>query len=303
MENVYEAVSKNKSRSVVIVALFLVFVFVSVYFLSRAFGIYLGYSPGGLGYFGLALIVSGISSFGGYYFSDSIVLAISGARPASKKSDYNFFTAAENISIASGLPVPKLYVTNDPSPNAFATGRDPERAAICATRGLISTLNKTELEGVVAHEMGHIKNYDTRLQSVVAVLVGVVALLGDWFLRMRFWGGRDDDRKEGGLGGVLIIVGILFAIASPIVAQLIQLAISRRREFLADSTSALITKQPSGLISALRKISSYPGSVRSATNATAHLFIVNPLKGRKLSSLFNTHPPVEERIKALQAML
>jgi heat shock protein HtpX len=307
MLNVYEAVSANKRKSAFIVLVFLLFTFLAVYFISKALGIYLGYQPGGFGYFGLALIISGISSFAGYYYSDRIILKISRARPADRDQDFDFFTVSENLAIASGLPKPTLYVIDDPSPNAFATGRDPSHAVICATKGLLQKLNRTELEGVVAHEMGHIKNYDTRLQSVVAVLVGIVTLLGDWFLRMRYFGREDRDRDNGGFAAVFLLIGIIFAIASPIVAQLIQLAISRRREFLADSSSVALTKQPSGLISALKKISSDPVPLREANNATAHLFIVNPFKNssfkKRFSGIFNTHPPINERIKALKAML
>jgi len=309
MKNIYEAVDANKRKSILVIAFFVVFVFCATYFISQAASIYMGYEPGGLGFMGLALIVSGLMSFGSYYFSDSIILGISGARPADRKREFDFYTVAENLAIASGLPKPKLYVIDDDSPNAFATGRDPDHAVICATRGLLQKLSRTELEGVIAHEMSHVRNYDTRLQSLVAVMVGMVALLGDWFLRISWWGGdRSDDQKDSGaLGAIFIILGIVFAIASPFIAQLIQLAISRRREFLADSGSVTITKQPSGLISALKKISVDAVPLRTANKATAHLYIVNPLgKGgmaKRFSGLFNTHPPVEERIKALQTML
>lgn len=306
MVNVYEAESQNKVKSAVIVAIFLVFVFFVVYILGNAFSYYLGYAPGGLGYIGLALIVSGIMSFGGYYFSDKIVLATAHARPANRKRDFLFYTVAENLAIGSGLPKPALYVIDDPSPNAFATGRDPKHAVLCATTGLLSKLNRTELEGIIAHELTHVKNYDTRLQSVVAVLVGMVALLGDWFMRSMWWGRSRSRDEEGSIGAIFILLGIIFAIASPIVAQLIQLAITRRREFTADAGSVLITRQPSGLISALKKISADTEALHSANKATAHLFIVNPFRGGRhgsvgwLANLFNTHPPVAERIKALE---
>jgi len=309
MKNVYEAVSSNKRRATVIVLLFFIFVAVSVYFLSEAFSYYFGYNFGSLGYVGLALIISGFSSFIGYYFSDKIVLSISRARPANKQRDFEFYTVTENLCIATGLPMPKLYVIEDSSPNAFATGRDPDHAVICATTGLLQKLNRTELEGVVGHEITHIRNYDTRLMSVVSVMVGIIALLGDWLLRARWFSSgrsRDNDRSE--LGAIFLIVGLIFAILSPIVAQLIQLALSRRRELSADAGSVMITRQPNGLISALEKISQDPEPLEVANKATAHLYIVNPFKGKtknavsRFSNLFNTHPPISERIKLLQQM-
>ena len=308
MTNVYEAVDGNKKKSIIIVALFFLFVTIVVYILSNASAYYLGYAPGGLGYFGFALIISGLLSIGGYYFSDSIVLGISGARPADRKRDFTFYTVTENLCLATGLPKPKLYVIVDSAPNAFATGRDPEHAALCATAGLLDKLNRTELEGVVGHELSHIKNYDTRLMAVVAVLVGIVALLGDLFLRMSFFGRRDSDEERGNMGVIFVILGIIFAILSPIVAQLIQLAVSRRREFLADASSVAITRQPEGLIFALEKISKDNEPLEAANKATAHLYISNPIKDKGhgavswFSNLFNTHPPIFERIKALKAM-
>lgn len=307
MRNIYEVQSANKWKSAIVVALFVVFVFIATYILSSAFGYYQGYQPGGLGFFGIALIVSGVSSFFSYYYSDKIVLGISGARRANPKEDKLFTQVAENICIGAGIPKPKLYVIEDTAPNAFATGRDPDHAVVCVTTGLLSKLDRTELEGVVAHEISHIRNYDIRLMSVVSVMVGLVALLGDWFLRVRFWGGgRDRDRDEGGLGAIIMIVGIIFAILSPLIAQLIQLAISRRREFTADAGSVEITRQPQGLISALEKISADTEPLEAANKATAHLYIVNPFKKNSnkavatFANLFNTHPSITERIKALK---
>lgn len=310
MQNIYEVQTSNKIKSAVIVILFVAFVFVATYVLANAFAYYWGYQPGGFGYVGIALIISGISSFFSYYYSDKIVLRISGARPANRKSDFLFYTVAENLAIGAGIPKPTLYVIDDTAPNAFATGRDPKHAVICATTGLLSKLNRTELEGVVAHEMTHVKNYDTRLMSVVAVMVGLVALLGDWFMRMMWWGGRRRDNRDGGdIGAIFLVLGIIFAILSPIIATLIQLAISRRREFMADAGSVEETRQPQGLISALQKISSDTEPLEAANKATAHLYIVNPFKGKTQGSvgwfanLFNTHPPINERIKALQKMM
>lgn len=304
MLNVYESVSANKRKSLLVLVGFAVFVTVAVYFLSAAFAIYLGYDPGGLGIAGLALIVSGFLSLGGYYFSDRIVLTISRARPADRKRDFVFYTVSENLAIGAGLPKPKLYVIDDSAPNAFATGRDPKHAVVVATTGLLEKLNRTELEGVIAHELSHVINYDTRLMSIVSVLVGTIALLGDWFLRIRWGGARKKDS-----GAILLLVGLFFAILSPIIAQLIQLAISRRREYLADAGSVMLTRQPEGLISALKKISVDLEPLEAANKATAHLYIVNPFKGDVkgavswFSNLFNTHPPVAQRIEALQKMV
>lgn len=312
MVNIYEAVDANKRKSVLIVALFFVFVALAVYVLAQASAIYLGYQPGGLGFVGFALIVSGLTSLAGYYFSDRVILGISGARPADRKRDFDFYTVVENLSIGTGLPMPRLYIIPDSAPNAFATGRDPEHAVVVATQGLLDKLNRTELEGVFAHELSHIRNYDTRLLAVVSVMVGLVALLADWFMRMSWLGGRRDDEEKNG-GGIFVALGIIFAILSPLIAQLIQLAVSRRREFLADAGSVEITRQPGGLISALEKISKDPEPLDVANKATASLYIINPFKagasrpGRSrgvgwFAGLFNTHPPVPERIAALKAM-
>jgi heat shock protein HtpX len=307
MINVYEAQSANRFKSALIMALFILFITVSVYVISLALGTYFGYEPGGLGIAGIAFILSGLTTLISYYASDKIVLAISSARPADRKRDFHFYTVAENLSIAAGLPKPKLYVIEDSAPNAFATGRDPDHAVICATTGLLAKLDRTELEGVIAHELSHIKNYDTRLMSIVAILVGMVALLADIFLRISFRSSRSD-KKSDQAGAIFILLGIVFAILSPIVSQLIQLAVARRREFLADSSSVLVTRQPSGLISALEKIASDHEPLEAANKATAHLYIVNPFKEKGhgavdwFSGLFNTHPPVSERIAALRKM-
>ncbi len=313
MKNVYEQVDSNKRRSAVVIAVFAAVVAVSVYFLAMGMAAYTGESGriGGIGVFGMALIISGAMSLGGYWWSDRIVLSLSGARPADKKRDFQLFTVTENLSMAAGLPMPKLYVIDDTAPNAFATGRDPKHAAVCATTGLLAKLDRTELEGVIAHELSHVGNYDTRLMSVVTVLAGVVVLLGDWFLRMSWWGGRDrgdqGDRGDRGMGAILIAVGLVFAILSPIVAQLIQLAISRRRELLADASGVKLTRQPDGLARALVKISADREPLEAANKATAHLYIMNPLKNRHdaigwFAGLFNTHPPLKERLDQLKEM-
>jgi len=308
MVNIYEAQAANKRKSIAIIVLFILFVTSAVYIISQALGVYYGYEPGGLGVAGLALIISGLLSFGSYYFSDQIILTISSAHPADRKKDFLFYTVSENLSIASGIPKPKLYVIEDTAPNAFATGRNPENAVVCATTGLLSKLNRTELEGVIAHEFSHIKNYDIRLMSLVSVLVGTIALLADWFLRMDLHA-RRGDKKSGQLDMLFMVLGILFAIVSPIIAKVIQLAISRRREFAADASSVAITRQPNGLMSALKKIAEDHEPLEAANKATAHLYIENPFKERIggargiFSNLFNTHPPVEKRIEALSKMI
>jgi len=309
MENIYEVADLNKRKSLIIISLFVIFVTLSIYVISKALAIYIGYQVGGLGFLGIALLVSGLTGFWGYYYSDKIILNISEAREAKKDKDFKFYTVVENLCLASGIPRPKLYVIEDSAMNAFATGRNPENASLCVTRGLLDKLNRTELEGVVGHELTHIRNYDTRLMSVVAVLVGTLALLADWFFRMSWYGRKNSEEKSKQGGEFLIIIAFLFAILSPLIAQLIQLAISRRREFMADAGSVELTRQPSGLISALKKISKDKEPLEAANKATAHLYIDNPFKfssGRTLdwfSGLFNTHPPIEERIKNLERML
>ena len=256
-----------------------------------------------LSFVGIALIISGVISFASYYYSDQIILTISGARPATRKEFFDFYTVAENLAMADSLPMPKLYVIDDTAMNAFATGRDPEHAVVCATTGLLNRLNRSEIEGVVAHELSHVKNYDIRLMGIVTILVGMITLLADILLRTRIRGGKRDN--EGNLGAILFIAGIVMALLSPIIAQLIQLAISRRREFLADASGAKLTRFPEGLASALEKISLDKEPLEAANKATAHLYIANPLKNHHdsigwFSGLFNTHPPVSERLKALR---
>ena len=307
MINVYESVDANKRKSWLVIAGFVAFVILSAVLIAKGIGAYYGYQSTGLEFTGIALVISGLMSFAGYYFSDSIILGLSGARPADKRRDFQFYTVCENLCLAARLPMPKLYVIDDTAMNAFATGRDPAHAAICATTGILSTLTRTELEGVIGHELSHIGNYDTRLMSVVTVLVGLITLLGDWLLRASWFGGRSRDSENRGSGAIFMILGLVMALLSPIIAQLIQLAISRRREFLADASSVKLTRQPSGLISALKKLGADKEPLEAANKATAHLYIVNPLKNRHdaigwFSGLFNTHPPLAERIKILEQM-
>ncbi|HCR92380.1 zinc metalloprotease HtpX [Candidatus Gottesmanbacteria bacterium RIFCSPHIGHO2_01_FULL_46_14] len=279
---------------------FIAFVVLAGYVMGQA----LGY---GNSWMWVAVLFSIGSSFISYYWGDKIVLAMSKARPADRKRDFDFFTVTENLAIAAGIPKPKLYVIDDSAMNAFATGRDPQHAVVCATTGIIERLERRELEGVIAHELSHVKNFDTRLMAVVAVLVGTVAFLADMFMRSLWWGGgrrsRDDNN---GIGQIMLIVGIVLAIITPILATLIQLAISRKREFLADASSADLTRYPEGLARALEKLGQDKEVLEAATNATAHLYVVNPFKGKQFaawfSNMFNTHPPLSERIKMLRSM-
>jgi len=298
---IYNQISSNKARTWGIFILF-VFILTGFFFLIgklfNSSNVYL--------VFGLVFSLG--STLVSYFYSDKIILFTVGAKPATKKDFFDFYTVAENLAIADGLPKPKLYVINDPSPNAFATGRDPRHAVVCATTGLLEKLDRTELEGVIAHELSHVKNYDILLSSIVAVLVGTVALVSNWLMRSLWWGGigqRDSEDREK-MNPIMIILAIVALIITPIVATLIQLAISRKREFLADASGALLTRYPNGLARALEKISSDPYPMRTATASTAHLFISNPLKQKKASSwivsLFSTHPPIEERIKILRSM-
>ncbi len=309
MKNIYEVKSKNIIKSFVVISLFFIFSSVVIYVITNAISAYWGYQPGGFGYMGVALIFSGLSTLISYYFSDKIVLSISNASPANRKEHFNFYTSVENLCLSQGLPMPKLYVISDTAPNAFATGRNYEHSVICVTTGLLEKLNRTELEGVLAHEITHIKNYDMLLMSVVSVMVGTIALLGDWLLRASWFGRRgssDDDNNQ--MGSIIMIFGLIFALLSPIISQLIQLAISRRREYMADAGSVEITRQPHGLISALKKLETDREPLEAANKATAHLYIVNPFKSGVrgavgwFAGLFNTHPPIEDRIKVLMEM-
>ena len=250
----------------------------------------------------VAVLFSTLMSVASYWWSDKIVLAMSGAKEVTHENAKEIFHIVENLCITAGLPVPKIYIIEDSSPNAFATGRDPEHAVIALTTGIVEKLEKTELEGVIAHELSHIGNRDMLLSTVIVVLVGFIALLADFFRRWAWFGGRDNDREGGQLRLILFIAGIILSILAPIAATLIQLAISRKREFLADADGALLTRYPEGLASALEKISADPTPMRSANRATAHLFITNPFRGKKISSLFLTHPPIQERVKALRGM-
>lgn len=298
----YQLVAQNKVKSLGIVLGFIGFVAAAAYFMVQG----LGY---GLDLVGWALVVAGLTSFGSYYFSDKIILSLSGAREATRAEFFDFYTVTENICHSQKLPPPKLYVIDDSAMNAFATGRDPEHAVVCATTGLLNRLDRAEIEGVIAHELAHVKNYDIRLMSLVTVLVGLISLLADWALRMTWWGGgrRRDNREGGQLQAILFIVGLVLALLSPLIAQMIKLAISRKREFLADASGVAMTKNPQGLINALGKLGQDREPLEAANKATAHLYIANPLKNvhgavGMFANLFATHPPIEERIKALKSI-
>ena len=302
MTNLYQAVDSNKWKSNFVVFGFFLFIVGAATLLSYSMGF-------GLDLVGVSLIIGGISSLIGYYFSDRIVLAMNGARPADRNKDFHFYTVTENLAMAAQLPMPRLYVIEDSSMNAFATGRDPKRAVVCATTGLLEKLTRTELEGVVAHELAHVRNYDIRLMSLVSVMIGFIALLADFALRFSFYGNssRRSNDKGGNIQAILFIAGIVLALLTPIIAQLIQLAISRRREYLADATAVEITKYPGGLISALKKLGGDKTPLKAANKATAHMYIVNPLNNHHdaigwFSKMFNTHPPLPERIQSLEKL-
>ncbi len=288
MATVYTQQSKNIRNTWLLMSLFFVIVITLGYFISYYYN-----NPTILL---IAIIFSLTMNVASYWWSANIVLTMSGAKEAKHDEYMDLYHLVENLSITAGLPMPKVYIISDSSPNAFATGRNKDNAVVAVTTGLLSLLNKTELEGVIAHELSHIGNRDILLQTVVVVLVGFVSILANIF--MRSGGGRNNDNKK---GNILMIIGIVFIILSPIFAKIIQLAISRKREFLADASGVLLTRYPDGLASALQKISGMNIPMKNSNQATAHLFISNPFGNSKKSftSLFSTHPPVEQRIKAL----
>jgi len=298
----YEQISSNKIKSVLLVMFFAAFVVAVGAVFSYVFE---------WGYVGTAaaFVLVVVMSFTSYWYSDRIVLSMSGARPVDKATEPDVVNLVEGVAIAAGLPVPKTYIIDDPAPNAFATGRNPEHAAIAITTGLRDKLGRYELEGVIAHEMAHVKNYDTLVQTLAAVMAGTVVLLSDWMVRSFWWGGGR--RRRGGQGGgqvgaLLMVVGLVMLVLAPLFASIIQMAISRKREFLADANGAFLTRNPPMLASALRKIAADKNQLRRANKATESLYIYNPLKdirnGRGLNALFNTHPPIEERVRRLEEM-
>lgn len=286
----YDFIDSNKRKSVILIALFIALVMGVAWAIDKLYGM-----GGGL------LVFAGLYSTGtalaSYYAGDKMALAASGARRIEEKDDPYLVRMVENLCISQGMPVPKIHVIDDPAINAFATGRDPEHASIAVTTGAIQGLENEELEGVLAHELSHVQNYDIRVMTIVIVLVGIITVMGDIVFRMSMRGSRRNRDN-----GAVLIVGLVLLILAPIVAQLIKLAVSRRREYLADSSGALMTRFPDGLARALEKIGMQNRPLQRASAATAHLFIANPFSGRAIAGLFSTHPPIENRIAALRKM-
>ena len=297
----FQNIRKNKLESGVIIGIFIVVITLIVYFICNALNL-------GTISIVIALIFSIASAWGSYYYSDKIVLSVNKARPATKEEDQKLVNILDALMVSSGLQSkPRLYVVDDPQPNAFATGRNPENAVICVTTGLLEKLDYYELEGVIAHEMSHIKNYDIRLSCVISVMVGFIVMLADMFSRVLFWGGLDrDNDSDSKANGILMIIGLIFLILSPIFGSLMQLALSRKREFLADATAVEFTRNPDGLISALEKLENDPNQLKTSNSATANMYIVNPFKKdtkegkKKTTSIWSTHPSTEDRIEALR---
>lgn len=300
--NIYSAISANKWKTWLIMVLFVAFLTTVGFVFGKAEGNAWGFTS-------IALIIAGFSSIGSYYFSDKLVLASVGAQEIQEKDNPTLYHIVENLAIGDGLPKPRIYIMDTDAPNAFATGRDPKHAVVCVTKGLLTRLNKAELEGVLAHELSHVKNYDTRLMGIVAILVGAVVIMANLFQNQLWWGGfrrSRDNEDNGNVQLIFLAIGILLAILSPIAATLIQLALSRKREYLADASGAYLTRYPEGLASALEKIAHFKEPMPQVSNSTAQLFIENPLKNVNRSNwftnLFDTHPPIEDRIRILRSM-
>jgi len=293
MATLYNIADSNNRKTFFLITIFLIFVillgWLFSYVLDSTVILY------------IAVIFSIATSISSYWFSDKIVLSATRAQPIKKEDNPELYRIVENLAITAGIPMPKVFILNEAQPNAFATGRDEKHAVVAVTKGLLGKLERSEIEGVIAHEMAHIKNKDILLQTAVVVLVGIIVILSDFFLRISMWGGGDKDKNI-----LAIVLGIIAAILAPIGASLIQLSISRKREFLADASGALLTRYPEGLASALEKISSDDSPLRTANNSNAHLFISSPLRGKSskgwFSKLFLTHPPIEERVANLRGM-
>ncbi|MCH7759143.1 M48 family metallopeptidase [Patescibacteria group bacterium] len=294
----YSQIDSNKQKSLLLIVIFIVFILLLGWLFSQI-TIY--------GYTGLIIagMIAVVISLVGYFSGDKIALATAGAKPLKKKDNPYVYRLVENLCITAGLSLPKIYIINDSAPNAFATGRDPKHASIALTTGLIEKLENEELEGVIAHELSHIKNYDIRLMTLVVVLVGIVSIFSHYMFRMGLFGGfRRNNRNQGSFGMIILITSVVFIILSPIIAQLIKLAVSRKREYLADASGVLLTRYPEGLAKALEKISHYSKPLKNANGATAHLYISSPFGKTKnfTANLFNTHPPLQKRIAALRKM-
>jgi len=297
--NIYDAVAANRWRTAALITVFTGLLIALGYVVGEVFA-----PGGGVAMVPAALGLSGVSATASYFAGDKLVLAQSQARELAAGEETQLRNIVETLSIGLGIPPPRIYVIDDTAPNAFATGRDPKHASIAVTRGLIDKLDRTELEGVIAHELSHVGNHDIRVMLLVTVLVGTIALLSDWMFRSFAFGGGRRGRDRGGGGGVILIVAIVLAILTPIIAMLIQFAVSRQREYLADASGALLTRYPPGLASALRKIAADKEALEVANKATASLYFANPLKDapRAMDGLFDTHPPIAERIRRLEAM-
>ena len=296
----FETSKKNKFESGIIVGIFILVITLIVYYICHALRL-------GTMSIVIALIFSIGSAWASYYYSDKIVLSLNKARPATKEEDQKLVNILDALMVTAGLPnKPKLYVVDDAQPNAFATGRNPQNAVICVTTGLLEKLDYYELEGVIAHEMSHIKNYDIRLSCVVSVMVGFIVMLSDLFSRTLFWGGMKDRDSDSKANGILMLIGLIFLILAPIFGSLMQLALSRKREFLADSTAVEFTRNPDGLISALEKLENDPNQLETANNATANMYIINPFKKnaknakKRSTNIWSTHPSTADRIEALK---
>ena len=295
----YDDIRNNKIKTGVIVTIFLVVITLIVYYVCMAFDL----GPISIV---IAIVFSIATSWASYYYSDKIVLSVNKAYPANQEQYKKLNNILDGLMVSSGLQHrPKLYVVDDPQPNAFATGRNPQNSVICVTTGLLNKMDYYELEGVVAHELSHIKNYDIRLSAVVSVMVGFIVILADWVSRALFWGAGDKDNDSKG-NPILMLVGLLCLILAPIFGQLMQLALSRRREYLADASAVELTRNPDGLISALQKLDADTNELKTANNATAYMYIVSPFKAnakdqkKKKSSLFSTHPSIDDRIEAIR---
>ncbi|MBC7546826.1 M48 family metalloprotease [Candidatus Saccharibacteria bacterium] len=288
----YSEIAANKRKSIIVMLLFIIVIAALV----ALVGIYFGRS---LTIFYGGLIGAAIYTVITYFAGARMSLAVNGAREIQKSDNPRLWRIVENLSITDGIPMPRVFIMDDPSPNAFATGRDPKHAAVCATSGILEIMNDTELEGVFAHELGHVKNYDIRVSMIAFALTAAISLIADIILHMAFF--RNDNNNNNG-GPLLLVAGLIAAIVAPIIAAIIQSAVSRQREYLADATGALTTRYPEGLASALEKIATYGRPMQKQNTATAHLFFANPLKGSGITKLFSTHPPIEERIARLRGM-
>lgn len=286
----YSQISANKRKTILLMMVFVALVG------AVAYGFSLYFSDDGIVIFALGFAI--IYSLVGYFASAKISLGLSGAKPIAKRDAPELYRIVENLTITAGMPMPQVYIMDDPAPNAFATGRDPKHSYVAVTSGLLEIMDKTELEGVIAHELSHVKNYDIRVMAITAALVSVIAILSDMLIRMSIWGGDDDNNSS---VGIFIAIGV--AVITPLIAMLVQLAVSRKREYLADASGAELTRYPEGLASALKKLEAYGKPMQKVSTATSHLFISNPL-GKKgiASSLLSTHPPLQERIAKLEHM-